>query len=63
MNKKMYYRVSATAFAVIAVLHGARSLYGWEASVSGVDIPLWVSYCAMAIAAYLAYRGFSVKVK
>lgn len=58
MNTKTYYQSVAVIFSIIAVLHAARGLYGWEAVVAGVTIPVWVSWAAVLIAGYLAVRGF-----
>lgn len=57
----MYYRVTATLFLIIAVLHLLRVVYGWEAVLGGVVIPMYVSYVAIVVAGYLAYRGFTSK--
>lgn len=62
MNNKMYYRVTASVFAIIALLHAARAVLGWEAIIDGAAIPIWVSYAAVLIAGYLAFRGFTAKV-
>lgn len=61
MSRKMYYEVTALIFLIIAVLHAMRLLYGWEASVGGVTVPLWASVAAIVIAGYLSYRGFTWK--
>ena len=58
MSKKAYYLSVSVIFAIIAVLHLARALYGWEAVIGGVSIPVWVSWAAVVIAGYLAVRGW-----
>ena len=57
MNQKKFSKVAGVIFALIAVLHAARLLYGWEAIIGSVAIPLWISGAALLIAAYLAYQG------
>jgi hypothetical protein len=59
MNHKTYYRVASVIFAVVAVGHGLRLVYGWDANIGSVDIPLWVSWAALVIAGYLAVRGWT----
>jgi hypothetical protein len=63
MKTKTYYRTVAYIFSLIAILHGMRLFFGWEAFIGGVLIPLWVSAAAVAIALYLAVRGFSLAKK
>jgi hypothetical protein len=58
LTHKNYYRITAVIFAVIALLHALRAVYGWEAVLGGVVIPVWVSWVAVVIAGYLAVRGF-----
>lgn len=57
----MYYRVTATIFAVIALAHAARVVFGWEAIINDIEIPMYASYVAVLISGYLAFRGFTVK--
>ncbi|HEU0085455.1 MAG TPA: hypothetical protein VFQ59_00655 [Candidatus Paceibacterota bacterium] len=58
MNKKTYYYTVSVIFSIIALLHLLRALYGWETEVAGVIIPIWFSWVAVALAGYLAFRGF-----
>lgn len=59
MNDKEYYVVSSSLFLIVAVAHLMRAVYGLEASVAGVSIPIWFSWAAAVIVGYLAVRGFS----
>lgn len=58
MNTKIYYRVVAVIFSIIALLHAMRLFYGWEATIGGAIIPLWMSIFGVAISGYLAFRGW-----
>lgn len=58
MSQKTFLLTSATLFALIAVAHLLRSAFGLVWLVEGRTIPLWVSWLALVIAAYLAYEGF-----
>ena len=63
MDRKLYYQVVSFVFLVIACLHFARALYGWEAIIGGVVIPVWVSWFAVILASYLAARGMQLSKK
>lgn len=52
-------RVTALIFLAIAVLHGLRLYYGWGAIVGGWLVPMWLSWAAVLVAAYLAFQGFA----
>ncbi len=60
-NRKTYYEVTSLIFLIVAVLHAMRLLYGWDAVIGDVMVPLWASWAAVLIAGYLAYRGFTWK--
>ena len=60
MNNKEYYRIASLAFFIIAIGHATRAVYGWDAVIAGVAIPIWCSWVAVALAGYLAFRGFSM---
>lgn len=58
MKNKTFYQTVAIVFFLIAIAHVARLVYGWEAIIEGVEVPLWVSGAAALIAGYLAIRGW-----
>lgn len=45
---------AAAIFAVVALIHLARLVMGWEAQVGGVTIPMWVSLVAFVVPGALA---------
>jgi hypothetical protein len=45
-------------FLLIALLHAVRLLRGWQITIEGAVVPLWVSWIGLAITAYLAWQGF-----
>ena len=61
MNWKTYANVSATIFVLVAIAHLLRVLFGWEVRIGDLDIPQWVSWLGLAVAAVLAYSGFSLR--
>jgi len=42
----------------VALLHAIRLLRGWQVSVEGAVMPIWISWIGLAVVAYLAYQGF-----
>jgi uncharacterized membrane protein len=58
MIQRTFSLVTATIFALIALLHAARLLRGWQVTIEGTVVPIWISWIGLAIAAYLAYQGF-----
>ncbi len=61
MNQKTLTRITGIIFAVIGVLHLLRAVFGWQAVIGSVTIPMWLSWVALAVAAYLAYSAFTAK--
>ena len=52
--KKPFTITSVALFSLIALLQLLRFTLGWEVTVNGVSIPVWVSGIAFVIAAGLA---------
>lgn len=48
----------AVLFSLIAILHAARLLRGWQVTIEGAVVPIWISWIGLVIASYLAYQGF-----
>ena len=60
MGPRSFSITAGTIFLIIAMLHAARMLYGWEAVIGGLRVPTWVSWIALVISGYLAYAGLSL---
>jgi hypothetical protein len=52
---KPFATLAIAIFILIAVVHLLRLVYGWEVTVNGVVIPMWVSVVGLLIAGALAY--------
>jgi hypothetical protein len=53
MNKP--FTVAAVIiFAIVAVMHLLRLVLGWDATIAGTEIPMWVSVASLVIAGGLA---------
>jgi hypothetical protein len=59
LNWKTYATVSAAIFLLVALAHLLRVILGWEVRIGDLDIPGWVSWLGLVVAASLAYFGFS----
>ena len=53
-----YAVVSGVLFGVVAAIQAARALYQWPVHVAGVDIPVWGSWVAVAVAGSLCVWAF-----
>ncbi len=58
MTQRTFSLVTAVLFFLIGLLHAVRLLRGWQVTLAGALVPIWISWIALAIAAYLAYEGF-----
>ena len=52
--KKPFTSVAAFIFAVIALVHLLRLVYGWVVSIAGGDVPMWASGLGFLISGVLA---------
>lgn len=52
---KPFTTIAVIVFSLIALMHVIRLLFGWEVSVNGVIIPIWVSALGFVIASLLAF--------
>ncbi len=58
MTHRTFSLVAAVLFSLVALLHAFRLLRGWQVTIEGAVVPVWISWIGLAIAAYLAYEGF-----
>ena len=58
MSHKSFVRTAALLFGLVAIGHLLRIAFGASVAVQGVSIPMWVSWIALVVAAFLAYEGF-----
>ena len=53
MNKP-FTMLAVLVFAVVALLHLFRLVFGWEATINGAAVPMWASIPALVVAGGLA---------
>ena len=44
-------------FAVVAVVHALRIVFGWEVMIGDWDMPMWVSWFGVVFAGWLSWSG------
>ncbi len=52
--KKPFTNIAVGVFALVALLHVLRLIFGWEATIAGLAVPLWISLLGAVIAGGLA---------
>jgi len=63
MKHGAFLLVTSAIFAVIALLHALRLIYGWNVTIGEWTVPVWVSAVGFVIAGYLAFQGLRLKRK
>ncbi len=63
MKQRAFVLVTSSIFALIALLHALRLIYGWNVTIGEWTVPVWVSGVGFLIAGYLAFQGFLLKRK
>ena len=51
---KPFTTIAIVIFSLVAVVHVLRLIFGWEAVINGMVIPMWVSVVGIIIAGGLA---------
>ncbi len=63
MNERFFFLLTAVVFAVVGGSHLLRIAFGWDATIAGWSVPMWVSWVAAVVTAVLAYLGVSYYLK
>ena len=61
MSQHTFNTVVGVIFLVVALLHLARIVLGWEATVDGWLVPNWLSIVGILVAGMLSWLAFSEK--
>ena len=54
LHVKPFTTIAIVIFSLVAVLHVLRLIFGWEAAINGLVIPMWASLVGLIIAGGLA---------
>lgn len=60
MDKKDYGLFAGSLFLLVFILHGIRILAGWDVVIAEWEVPMWVSWVAVFVTAYLSYTGLQL---
>jgi len=52
--KKPFTSLAVLVFAVVALVHVLRLVFGWDVTINGAAVPMWASALGILIAAGLA---------
>ena len=63
MTTRTFCTLAAAIFALIALLQLIRIAMGWSVTLNGVDVPLWASWIAVAVAGALSFAGFRAAMR
>ncbi len=58
MSRNKYQVVSGVVFALVACLHLARVIYGWQVHIETWTAPLWLSWGGFVVAGALSIWAF-----
>ena len=61
LSQRAFNLAAGSIFLIVALLHALRLLFGWQASIGGWIVPMWVSWVGIAVAGFLAYSAFRQK--
>ena len=63
MTRGAFLLATSSIFALVALLHALRLIFGWTVAIGEWTVPVWVSAVGFLIAGYLAFQGFLLKKK
>jgi len=58
---KPFTTIAVIFFAVICIVHVLRLIFGWEANINGMTIPMWISILGALVSAVLAVMVWKEK--
>ena len=57
---RTYVTISGCVFALVALAHLLRLIYGWAAQVGSFPVPPWMSVVALLVAGALCIWAFAL---
>jgi len=58
MSKNNFVSIAAFIFLLVGILHALRLLNSWGVQMGNAVIPMWISWPALVVAAFLTWQGF-----
>jgi len=63
MKKNHFVWLASFIFLMIGVAHIFRLLIGWQVSIAGFMIPMWIYWVEAFASLYLSFLGFKMVKK
>jgi hypothetical protein len=63
MSQKTFSLVAGVFFLLFAVGHVLRITSGASVVIQDTPVPMWASWIAFAVTAYLGYQGITLRLK
>jgi len=63
MTQKSFAFVSGIIFTIVALVHLLRLALGWDITIGGWLVPMWVSWPGLIIPGILGYGGLKLGTK
>jgi hypothetical protein len=60
IRKNFFLGTSAVIFLAIAIFHGIRAYYEWEAIIGGWVVPIWISWTAALVGFIMAWTAIKL---
>ena len=57
MTNNSFRKTAGMVFAVVAVVHALRIVFGWEVGIGGWAMPMWLSWLAVVLIGWLSWSG------
>lgn len=57
-TEKKFHMAAGIVFALVALLHLSRILFGWDFEIGSWHVPYWVNGLGTVVTAFLAYISF-----
>lgn len=61
MTKNHFVLLASFIFLMIGVVHIFRLLIGWQVSIAGFMVPMWIYWIEAFASLCLAFWGFKIK--
>ncbi len=59
-EERMFHRIAGVVFAIVAIMHLLRLIFGWQLNLFGWAAPYWLSGIGTVAAAFLSYASFQL---
>lgn len=53
-GKKSFTLIAIAVFVLVAIMHLLRLILGWEVTLAGLAVPMWISALGLVVAVGLA---------